>query len=158
MITVKGIPAYLQIAGAIGDRIAAGEFTPGSRLPTRVSFARHYDVSETVVHSAIASLERQGQVRRDPDSTALYVSEEGPDTAQAELAQALRRLDVVEEQLAQILNEGSSTDPAVPGRGFDGGAWPGRSVLREAGSVLARLRLRLRRGGARRAGPSWKRG
>lgn len=148
MITVKGIPAYLQVAGAIGDRIAAGEFTPGSRLPTRVSFARHYDVSETVVQSAMASLERQGQVRRDPDSKALYVPEEGSEAAEADLAQALRRLDVVEEQLAQILNEASSAGPTVLGRGFGGGAWPGRSVLREAGSVLARLQLRLRSGRA----------
>lgn len=148
MITVKGIPAYLQVAGAICDRIAAGEFTPGSRLPTRVSFARYYDVSETVVQSAVNSLVRQGQVRRDPHSPALYVSEEGSEAAAADLAQALRRLDVVEEQLAQILNEDFSAGPAVHRPGFSGGAWPGRSVLRgvsvlrEAGSVLVRLRPR----------------
>ncbi|MFI6278096.1 GntR family transcriptional regulator [Streptomyces sp. NPDC050988] len=156
-MTVKGIPAYLQVAGAIGDRIAAGEFTPGSRLPTRVSFARHYDVSETVVQSAVSSLVRQGQVRRDPHSTALYASEEGSEVAEVDLAQALRRLDVVEEQLAQILSEASSTGPAVQGRGFGGGAWPGRSVLRgvsvlrEAGSVLARLRARSGRAHGRTA-------
>lgn len=157
MITVKGIPAYLQVAGAIGDRIAAGEFTPGSRLPTRVSFARHYDVSETVVQSAMRSLVQQGQVRRDPHSTALYVSEEGSEAAEVDLAQALRRLDVVEEQLAQILNEASSAGPTAQGRGFGGGAWPGRSVLRgvsvlrEVGSVLARQRPRSGRAHGRAA-------
>jgi len=125
-----------------------GEFEVGSKLPTQESFARRYRVSGTVVRSAMDVLTEEGRVRPDAHSTALYVSEEGPEAAQAELAQALRRLDVVEEQLAQLLNGASSTAPTVQERGFGGGAWPGRSVLRGvsvlrgADNVLARLGLR----------------
>ncbi|MEV4868497.1 GntR family transcriptional regulator [Streptomyces syringium] len=146
VITVQGIPAYLQVAGAIGDRIASGEFERGSRLPTRVSFAGHYRVSETVVHSAMTALERQGLVRRDAHSTALYVTEGKPCPGQADLAPILQRLNAVEAQVEQLRNGPASAARAdqtqVPGSG----TWHRTSlrgvsvlVLREVSSVLARL-------------------
>ncbi len=39
------LPAYLTIAADLRSRIAAGEFPPGSRLPTEAEQARHYGVS-----------------------------------------------------------------------------------------------------------------
>ncbi|MFE9250809.1 GntR family transcriptional regulator [Streptomyces sp. NPDC007088] len=108
---VRGIPACLQVAGAIGDRIASEEFARGSRLPTRVSFAGHYRVSETVVHSAMRALERQGQVRRDTHSTALVVAEEDPRAEQGDLAQLLHRLHALEGRLEQLATAQASTAP-----------------------------------------------
>ncbi|MET8816134.1 GntR family transcriptional regulator [Streptomyces sp. NPDC004549] len=153
MITVRGIPAYLQVAGAIGDRIASGEFARGSRLPTRVSFAGHYRVSETVVHSAMRALERQGLVRRDAHSTALFVAEEDRRAEQGDLAQVLHRLHALEERLEQLATAQAPTAPAdkapVSGRnarrrsalhGVSG------AVLRGADSVLTRWRPFLGRG------------
>lgn len=154
MITAMRVPAYLQVAAAIRRRISLGEFEVGSKLPTQKSFARWYRVSGTVVRSAMDVLMQEGRVRPDAYSAALYVSEEGPDAAQADLAQALRRLDVVEAQLAQLLHDASSSAPTAQGWGvISGETWPGRSVLRgvsvlrEAGSALARLRLRGGRAG-----------
>lgn len=148
MITVRGIPAYLQVAGAIGDRIASGEFERGSRLPTRVSFAGHYRVSETVVHSAMRALERQGLVRRDAHSTALFVAEQDPRAEQGGLAQVLHRLNAVETQLEQLAAVQASTarvgEAQVSGRS----AWHrsglrgvSGAVMRGADSVLTRVRL-----------------
>lgn len=154
MITVKGIPAYVQVAGAIGDRIAFGEFERGARLPTRVSFARYYRVSEAVVRSAMNTLERQGLVRRDAHSTALYVAESRPRTGQGDLAPFLHRLEAVE---AQLLNDSSPAAPTVQGQGVGAAAWLERSVwrgvavLRGTGGVLARLGFRGGRAHGRRA-------
>lgn len=148
MITVRGIPAYLQVAGAIGDRIASGEFERGSRLPTQVSFAGHYRVSETVVHSAMRALERQGLVRRDTRSTALFVAEEGPGTEPGDLAQVLHRLHAVETRLEQLATAQASAARADEAQAPGRGAWHRSGlrgvsvpVLRGAmGNVLARVR------------------
>ena len=148
MITVKGIPAYLQVAGAIGDRIASGEFERGSRLPTQVSFAGHYRVSETVVHSAMRALERQGLVRRGARGAALFVAEEDPGTKPGDLAQVLQRLHAVETQLEQLAAAQGSAARADEARAPGRGAWHrsglrgvSAPVLRQAmGNVLARVR------------------
>ncbi|MCX4681311.1 GntR family transcriptional regulator [Streptomyces sp. NBC_01433] len=148
MVTDIRISAYLKVAAAIRHRISLGEFEVGSKLPTQKSFARQYRVSDTVVRSAMDVLTQEGRVRPDAYSAALYVSEEGPDVAQSELAQAFRRLEVVEVQLAQLLNGSSPAAPTVQGQGVGVGAWLERSVsrgvavLRGTGGVLARLGFR----------------
>lgn len=44
----------------IGEKIRAGEYPPGSKLPTEVEIMRHYGVSRTVVREAISRLQAAG--------------------------------------------------------------------------------------------------
>ncbi|MCZ1011942.1 winged helix-turn-helix domain-containing protein [Streptomyces lydicus] len=166
MVSVSGVPAYLQVAAAVRRRIGSGEWDPGSKLPTKVSFARRYRVSETVVHTAMDILVQEGQLRRDPHSAALYVSEEGQGSTQVHIAQILGRLDAVEAQLRHTLHgapgtAGASGRPGCEGAGRGGEARPRDSrlhgawltLLREVNCLRARMGLQSRVAGGRLARP-----
>jgi DNA-binding FadR family transcriptional regulator len=47
---------YEEIADDLRKRIEAGEFPPGSRLPTRRELTAHYDVTEPVIDRAMQIL------------------------------------------------------------------------------------------------------
>lgn len=47
---------YEEIADDILQRIRAGEFLPGSRLPSRRELTAHYDVTEPVIDRAMQIL------------------------------------------------------------------------------------------------------
>ncbi|WP_433374273.1 winged helix-turn-helix domain-containing protein [Actinoplanes sp. CA-142083] len=47
---------YEEIADDLRKRIEAGEFPPGSRLPSRRELTAHYDVSEPVIDRAMQIL------------------------------------------------------------------------------------------------------
>ncbi|MGC4772806.1 GntR family transcriptional regulator [Micromonospora sp. DT44] len=53
---------YLNIASMIRDRIEAGEWAPGARLPTLNDLAGEYDANRDTVGRAIALLETEGYV------------------------------------------------------------------------------------------------
>ncbi len=55
-------PLARQIAEDLRRRIVAGEFTPGSRLPSEAELCEHYRVSRVTVRTATKSLESQGLV------------------------------------------------------------------------------------------------
>jgi DNA-binding FadR family transcriptional regulator len=54
--------SYHRLAAQIRGLIAAGEFKPGTRLPSERSLAERFDVSRTAVREAIIALELQGAV------------------------------------------------------------------------------------------------
>ncbi len=47
---------YEEIADDLRKRIEAGEFPPGSRLPSRRELTAHYDVTEPVIDRAMQIL------------------------------------------------------------------------------------------------------
>jgi DNA-binding GntR family transcriptional regulator len=53
---------YLDIASKIRDRIEAGEWEPGARLPRLDDFAAEYEANRDTVGRAIAALESEGWV------------------------------------------------------------------------------------------------
>jgi DNA-binding GntR family transcriptional regulator len=53
---------YLDIASEIRNRIEAGEWQPGTRLPTLDDFAAQYDANRSTIHRAIDVLETEGYV------------------------------------------------------------------------------------------------
>ncbi len=55
-------PLARQIAEDLRRRIVAGEFSPGSRLPSEADLCEHYRVSRVTVRTAAKSLESQGLV------------------------------------------------------------------------------------------------
>jgi len=55
-------PAYLRIANALSDQIAAGVFRPGDQLPTEAQLRAQYQVSPMTVRRAIGILLDRGLV------------------------------------------------------------------------------------------------
>lgn len=55
-------PPYLAVADRLRERIAAGEFPPGSQLPTGRELADEYKVAPNTVLAAIRQLRDEGVV------------------------------------------------------------------------------------------------
>jgi GntR family transcriptional regulator len=58
----SGRPAYAQVADALRAEIRSGRFPPGSQLPSYEALMRKYEVSVTVVRSAVRELKVEGLV------------------------------------------------------------------------------------------------
>ncbi|MGP4112520.1 GntR family transcriptional regulator [Streptomyces sp. 4N509B] len=53
---------YRQVAAAIRDAIAAGEYPPGSPLPSEAQLIERYEVSRPTVRNAISALRAEGLI------------------------------------------------------------------------------------------------
>lgn len=62
MARMSGVPRYRELAEALRQRIAASEFAPGDALPGEQALAAQYDVTRSVVRSALHWLEQRGHV------------------------------------------------------------------------------------------------
>jgi GntR family transcriptional repressor for pyruvate dehydrogenase complex len=69
---------YLQIADQVRSLIAAGEFTPGSRLPAERELSKRFGVSRPSLREALIALEVQGYVDVRPGSGIIVTK---PDSA-----------------------------------------------------------------------------
>lgn len=58
----SGVPAWRQLADAIRQRVVAGEWPPGARLPSETQLVQQYGLGRTTVRRAIAALRAQGVV------------------------------------------------------------------------------------------------
>jgi GntR family transcriptional regulator len=58
----SGRPAYRQVADALRAEIRSGRIPPGSQLPSYEALMRRYEVSITVVRSAVRELKSEGLV------------------------------------------------------------------------------------------------
>jgi GntR family transcriptional regulator len=53
-------PAYVRVAGELRERIRAGEFPPGSRIPSRAEIIQTYGVGNTSALEALRLLTAEG--------------------------------------------------------------------------------------------------
>ncbi len=58
----SGRPAYAQVADALRADIRGGRIPPGSQLPSYEALMKKYEVSITVVRSAVRELKTEGLV------------------------------------------------------------------------------------------------
>ncbi|MFV2083424.1 MULTISPECIES: winged helix-turn-helix domain-containing protein [Micromonosporaceae] len=65
---------YEQIADELEERIRAGEFPPGSRLPSRRELTEYYDVTEPVIDRAMQNLRVKGLTETLP-GVGVFVAE-----------------------------------------------------------------------------------
>lgn len=65
---------YRQIADDLADRIRAGEYPPGSKLPTLRELAELYDVSFSSIQRSVGLLVDRGVVRGEM-GRGLFVAE-----------------------------------------------------------------------------------
>jgi DNA-binding GntR family transcriptional regulator len=78
----SGRPAYAQVADALRADIRGGRFPPGSQLPSYGALMRKYEVSVTVVRSAVRELKGEGLVYTHQGKGA-FVRDPLPEPGQA---------------------------------------------------------------------------
>jgi len=61
-----GRPAYQQVADELRQKIAGGELTVGSVIPSTAQLTKTYGVSSTVVRAAVAQLRADGLLLGQP--------------------------------------------------------------------------------------------
>lgn len=70
---------YEEIADDLQERIATGEFPPGSRLPSRRELIDQYDVTEPVIDRAMLILRVKELVETLP-GVGVFVREQAKET------------------------------------------------------------------------------
>lgn len=63
-MTDNKIPLYMQLAEKIIDKIEAGEYKSGDKLPSERELCTLYDMSRITVRGALGELERDGYVKK----------------------------------------------------------------------------------------------
>ncbi len=63
-LTRSQVPLYLQLATVMRQRIAAGRWRSGQRLPTLQELVREFGVSRVTVREAVGTLEDEGLIWR----------------------------------------------------------------------------------------------
>lgn len=58
------LPAYIQLAGILKQRISSGVYLAGGRLPSEASLAKHFGLSAMTARQAVGVLAEEGLVRR----------------------------------------------------------------------------------------------
>lgn len=62
----KAIPLYYQLEIDLRRRLSSKEFGPGDILPSEAEIGQQYQVSRITVRQALAALEREGLISRQP--------------------------------------------------------------------------------------------
>jgi GntR family transcriptional regulator len=91
-------PAYAQVAQSLKNKIASGEYPPGSRIPAETSLCQNHGVALMTVRQAIRVLVEQGLLRRE-HGIGTFVC--GPDWTKASFEM---------EGLIEILGDRSNLD------------------------------------------------
>lgn len=58
------VPAYVQLAAILRQRISSGIYPPGSRLPSEASLSKNFGMSSMTARQAVGVLVEEGLVRR----------------------------------------------------------------------------------------------
>jgi GntR family transcriptional regulator len=117
-------PLYAQVARDLATHVRRGTMTPGQRLPAEPVLAEAYGVNRLTVREALASLARQGLVRR-VQGVGSFVADAPVrvrvDAAAGDLTAAIRRQGLTVRE--EVLEVASAPAEAVPGGPF--AAFPG---------------------------------
>jgi GntR family transcriptional regulator len=124
-IKMTGRPAYLQISDQLRSQIKDGAMPPGTLLPSTAQLGSRYDVSASVVKSAISVLRSEGLVVgqqgkgvyvRTPEDGALTESTDD-DQIVIQLTEIRSELRVLADRMATLEAKVFPTTPRTPTRG-----------------------------------------
>jgi GntR family transcriptional regulator len=125
-------PLYAQVARDVATHVRHGTMKAGERLPAEPVLARAYGVNRLTVREALASLARQGLVRRVQgvgsfvaDAPIRHRIEHHIDAAEASLTAAMRRDGHTVRH--DLLDAAVGSPEAVPGGPFP--AFPGSVTI-----------------------------
>jgi GntR family transcriptional regulator len=121
-------PLYAQVARDVATHVRHGTLKPGQRLPAEPALASAYGVNRLTVREALASLARQGLIRRIQgigsfvaDTPIRHRIEHHIDAAEASLTAGMRREGHTVRQ--DLLESAVGPPETVPGGPFP--AFPG---------------------------------
>ena len=77
---MEHLPLYIRVHTTLLDRIAAGEWAPGTTIPSELALSKEMKVSQGTVRKAIDQLCADGALNRVQGS-GTYVSEQTPELA-----------------------------------------------------------------------------
>jgi GntR family transcriptional regulator len=77
--TLPRVPDFQRIEDDLRRRIGAGEFAPGSKLPSQQALAEHYDTSLQPVKTALMRLELAGLVEGQQGKGVFVIDRGTPD-------------------------------------------------------------------------------
>ncbi|WDZ86699.1 GntR family transcriptional regulator [Micromonospora cathayae] len=69
--------AYLQVARDIREKIRSGELKPGDQLPSFNALCKQYEVSNTVIRTAMIVLKSEGLID-GRQGKGVYVTDQKP--------------------------------------------------------------------------------
>jgi GntR family transcriptional regulator len=112
-------PLYAQVARDLAAHVRRGTMTPGQRLPPEPVLADAYGVNRLTVREALASLARQGLVRR-VQGIGSFVADapvrHRVEASAGDLAEAMRRQGLTVRE--EVLEVAPAPAEAVPGGPF----------------------------------------
>ncbi len=106
-------PPYQQVADDLRRKIRAGEYAPGTRMPSVRQLATGYGLSPQTIQNALRELRHDGLVVaqqgraffvRDPAGTAHQV---------ADLPELAKRLEAVENEVRELRSRLDSMDSSL---------------------------------------------
>ncbi|MGW4469681.1 GntR family transcriptional regulator [Nonomuraea sp. NPDC004354] len=114
MVEKTGRPAYLQIVDDLTGQIRAGTLPPGAALPSIAQLGERYDVSASVVKSAISVMRTRGLVIGQ-QGKGVFVHETPAVEAPAD--EVLQQLAAIQEMLQDFGDRLAALESAVfPGK------------------------------------------
>jgi GntR family transcriptional repressor for pyruvate dehydrogenase complex len=126
---------YLQIADQIRSLIAAGEFSPGSRLPAERELAKQFGVSRPSMREALIALEVEGYVEVRPGSGIMVTT---PETGAEDCSEDEGPLEVLR---VRSLIEGAVAEEVARRTERKDVAALEKILIEMVGEVTARARL-----------------
>ena len=72
----SAVPVWRQLAAILRDRITAGQYPPGSRMPSETTCEQEFGISRGTVRKGIALLRGEGLVVTVPGRGTYVVSAE----------------------------------------------------------------------------------
>jgi DNA-binding GntR family transcriptional regulator len=101
MVAWSGRPAYAQVADELRREIRAGQFPPGSQLPSYQALVKRFEVSITVVRSAVRELKTEGLVSTHQGKGS-FVCASRAQTGRADLGTIVASVRTLRDRLAQF--------------------------------------------------------
>jgi len=117
------LPLYIQLARVVREKIADGEYHPGSRIPSEPALAAVYRVGRPTVREALRVLVREGLLEKRRGS-GTYVRERTPaidlfSLGGTSAAFQERGLSVEHAILDRLRREAVKDDPEHPFKGME---------------------------------------
>jgi len=116
MVDWSGKHAYQQVTEGLRERIAAGEFTEGGKLPSLAQLQSQYGASATVVRTAVAQLANDGLVVRHQGKAAFLTPDAASLAGRLQPAGDVRQLVQEVAELRQELGQLRSRVEGLEGR------------------------------------------
>lgn len=95
-------PAWQQVAGDLQGKIDAGDYAPGSRLPSVRQLAASYGVSSQTVQRALRELANDGLVVSQQGRAAFVRDPDRPLYQVPDVAELAKRLEAVEHEVREL--------------------------------------------------------